>query len=51
MFKQYENEDYKMVLDGQEYISSPDYDGTMPIMISAFVVFGSLFVTALSLIF
>jgi hypothetical protein len=49
MFKTYKDEDYKMIVDGVEYISTPELDMFAPMMISALFVFASLFVTAINL--
>lgn len=49
MFKVYQDEDYKMVVDGVEYVTTPELDMFIPLLIGAVTVFASLFVTAISL--
>jgi hypothetical protein len=50
MFKTYKNEDYKMIVDDKEYISTPEQDSTITLFISAAIVFASLFVSLINLI-
>jgi hypothetical protein len=50
MFKTYTYEDYKMVVDGKEHISTPEQDSTIALFVCVAVAFSSLFVSVINLI-